>query len=303
MTRAGLGATLYRPGTVGEATQILAALAEADRPADLLSGGTDLVPALRSGARRPGAVVALRRVLELRARGAGADSLTVGAGVTYTELTGWSLSPGLAMTARVVGSTQIRNVGTVGGALGSANPRGDLMTFLIAAGAEVLLASATSTRTVDLPGFLRDGCSPTELVTAIRVPRPSGPQTYLRIGGRQAAYQAVVSCALLVDRVREQVSCAVGGVGRTPLRSLAAEAFARDEVDWSTGTAGPAAARRFGELVASDARAVPPLPDDPRAPTEYRCHAAAVLAARAFQRCLVGPIGNGAGTGNSLGGI
>ncbi|WP_018503763.1 FAD binding domain-containing protein [Parafrankia discariae] len=284
-TPGGPSTALHRPGTVGEAVASLAAEARAGRPVELLAGGTDLVPALRTGTRRPAVIVALRRVLELRVRGAGADTLTIGAGVTYTELAGWSLSPGLAATSRVVGSVQIRNCGTVGGALGSANPRGDLLTFLTAAQAEVLITSESGSRAAGLDDFLNTGRLPGELVTAVRVPRPSGPQTYLKIGGRQAAFPSLVSCALLVDRVRERVCCAVGGVAARPWRVAEAERLAAD-VDWSTGTAPTGLARRFGELAAADVRAAPPLGEDPRHPLEYRVHAAGVLAARAFARCL-----------------
>jgi CO/xanthine dehydrogenase FAD-binding subunit len=299
-------AVLHRPRTVGEAVRMLADAVDAD----LLAGGTDLVPALRSGDRRPRAIVALRRVLELRALGAGPDALTIGAGVTYTELADWPLAPGLAATARVVGSAQIRNVGTVGGALGTANPRGDLLTFLAAADAEVLLRSTTGPRTVRLPAFLSAGCRRGELVTAVRLPRPSGPQVYLKIGGRQAAYPALVSCALLVDRVRNTVSCAIGGIASQPLRAPAAETFAAAEIDWvavarsepgrvavarsepgrvAADAAETRIARRFGELVAEAARlAEPALPDGPRTPAGYRWHAAGVLAGRALARALPG---------------
>ncbi|OAA26214.1 aerobic-type carbon monoxide dehydrogenase, middle subunit CoxM/CutM-like protein [Frankia sp. EI5c] len=287
MTTLGGGSTvLHRPGTVGEAVASLAAEASAGRQVRLLAGGTDLVPALRAAVRGPAAIVALRRVLELRVRGASADTLTVGAGVTYADLEGWSLAPGLAATSRTVGSAQIRNCGTVGGALGSANPRGDLLTFLSAADAEVLLATAGGNRSTGIADYLRTGPDPGELVTAVRMARPSGPQTYLKIGGRQAAFPAVVSCALLVDRVRERVCCAVGGVATGPWRVATAERGVRDEVDWVTGTAPAAVARRFGQLVAEALRGAPPLPEDPRHPAEYRVHAGGVLAARAFARCL-----------------
>ncbi len=277
---------------------MLATARDAGRAVDLLGGGTDLVPALRSGERRPGAVVALRRVLELRVRGAGADSLTVGAGVTYTDLAGWSLSPGLALAARVVGSAQVRNLGTVDGALGSARPTGDLLTFLTAADAEILVASPRGPGRMTLPAFLADGLAPDALVTAVRLPRPAGPQSYLKIGGRQAAYQALVSCAVLVDRMRHRLACAIGG-GRLPIRITVAERFAHDEVDWSAGAASSSAARRFGELVSEAVwRAGPELAAGPRVSADYRRHAAGVLAARAFTRCLDAagaPVDPGAG--------
>jgi CO/xanthine dehydrogenase FAD-binding subunit len=284
-------ATLLRPGTVGEALRMLT---EHDGDAELLAGGTDLVPALRAGGRRPHAIVALRRILELRVRGIGADHLTVGAGLTYAELATWSPAPGLAATARAVGSAQIRNAGTVGGALGSANPRGDLLTFLTAAGAQVLTCSVgRGARTLPLAEYLSSVRRRRELVTAVRIPVPRGPQLFLKVGGRQAAYPALVSCALVVDRAAGRVGCALGGVAVRPPRPTAAEEFAAAEIDWSappTGDASQAVARRFGDLVRDAAReALRQLPEGPRDPAEYRWHVAGVLAARALGRALAAP--------------
>ncbi|MCK9893384.1 xanthine dehydrogenase family protein subunit M [Frankia sp. AgB32] len=278
---------MFRPRSVGEAVEMLAAAHESGAAVALLSGGTDLVPALRSGERVADAVVALRRVLELRVRGAGADSLTIGAGVTYADLVGWSLSPGLARAARVVGSVQIRNTGTVGGALGSVRPAGDLLTYLTAADAEVLTASPRGTRWRPLGQFLAEGVEADGLVTAVRLARPGGPQVHVKIGGRQAAYPAIVSCAVVVDRVRHRVACAIGGVGRLPARMGGAESFAVDEVDWTTGTIPVQAARRFGDLVVEAVAGISPvLPVGPGESADYRCHAAGVLASRALARCL-----------------
>ncbi|WP_045877647.1 FAD binding domain-containing protein [Pseudofrankia sp. DC12] len=281
----GATAVLHRPGTVGEAVRVLAEVGDVE----LLAGGTDLVPALRTGLRRPRALVALRRVLELRARAMAPDQLTIGAGVTYAELAGWGSAPGLAAAAQAVGSTQIRNTGTVGGALGSANPRGDLLTFLAAADADVLTRSARAgSRATPLASFLAAGRRRGELVTAVRVPVTHGPQMFLKIGGRQAAYPALLNCALVVDRAAGRVRCAVGGVTTGRLRPSAAEQFAADEIDWeSPPPAGAGVARRFGELVTRAAREAPgQLPAGPRDPTDYRWHAAGVLAARALDRAL-----------------
>ncbi|CAO5231415.1 FAD binding domain-containing protein [Frankia sp. AgKG'84/4] len=288
MTVAGGAASrMFRPRGVGEAVEMLAVARESGDVVALLSGGTDLVPALRSGERVADAVVALRRVLELRVRGAGADSLTIGAGVTYTDLVGWSLAPGLARAARVVGSAQIRNTGTVGGALGSARPAGDLLTYLTAADAEVLTASPRGLRRRPLERFLADPLAADSLITAVRLARPGGPQVYVKIGGRQAAYPAIVSCALVVDRVRHRVACAIGGVGHLPARMGGAESYAVGEVDWTTGTIPAPAVRRFGDLVVEAVAGIgPALPVRPGESADYRWHAAGVLAGRALARCL-----------------
>ncbi len=164
------------------------------------------------------------------------------------------------------------------------------MTFLSAADAEVILHSAHGVRTVAIASYLADGRSPAELITAVRLPRPCGPQVYLKVGSRQAAAAALVSCALVVDRVRERVACAISGVAGRPIRPAAAEDFVRAGVDWSTGTAPPDIVAGFGELVTEAVRAVAdPLPGDLRTSAAYRRHAAGVLAARAAGRCLSGP--------------
>lgn len=280
---------VHRPLTVGEAVQALAATPGTA----LLAGGTDLVPALRDGTRRPRAIVALRRVVELKVRGASPDMLTIGAGVTCRALAGWELAAGLAHAASVMGSPHIRNTATVGGALGTASPTGDLITFLVAAGAEVLLAGPAGRRRVPIAEFLAGDGRTDELVTAVEVPRPAGPQAYFKVGGRQAAYAAVVSCALVLDRARHRLSCAFGGLTAVPRSVAEAERFAAAEIDWSTPAGGPAVdqvARRFGATVAQAAAASADLlPDGPRVATSYRVHAAGVLAGRALVRCLAEP--------------
>jgi CO/xanthine dehydrogenase FAD-binding subunit len=269
-----------RPRTLDEALDALAA----NPGADLLAGGTDLMLAVRAGTRRLRHVVALRRVVELRTRGVDGGALLVGAGATYTDLAGWSLAPGLAATARCVGSPQVRNVATVGGALGTASPRGDLLTFLTAAGADVVVASRGDPRLVPLRTFTRAGLRAGELVSAVRLPRPAGPQTYLKVGGRMAAVAGLVSCALVVDVVRRRVRCALGGVGATPVRAEDAEALAT-EVDWAAGRVDDDVVRAFGAFAA---RAAAAATDDHAATARYRRHAAGVLASRAFSRCIAG---------------
>ncbi|MEX0835382.1 MAG: FAD binding domain-containing protein, partial [Nitriliruptor sp.] len=101
----------------------LAAIAE--RPdAHVLAGGTDLVVEVNLGHRRPDAIVALRRVEELRRHELTDTHLELGATVTYAtvERDLAELAPGLAMAARTVGSPQIRNAGTIGGNVGTSSP-------------------------------------------------------------------------------------------------------------------------------------------------------------------------------------
>ena len=87
----------------------------------LIAGGTDLVPLLKSGVKKPARLLNLARVRELKELTLRRDGLFIGSMVTLRELIENSIVrkhlPTLAESARWVASPQIRNQGTVGGNL------------------------------------------------------------------------------------------------------------------------------------------------------------------------------------------
>jgi CO/xanthine dehydrogenase FAD-binding subunit len=262
--------------------------AKAERPEAVpIAGGTDVMVELNFDHRRPEALLDLSRVGELAAWDRQDGRLRVGAGVTYTravaELAG--PLPGLALASRTVGSPQIRNRGTIGGNLGSASPAGDCHPVLLAAGAEVELASAAGTRRVPADRFFtgpkQSALEAAELICAVHLPAASGPQQFAKIGTRNAMVIAVCSFALVLDPEQGRVGTGIGSAGPTPLRAGEAERFLRGVLDseglWaSRGPIGDAAAARFGELVAAAAEPI----DDVRGTAAYRVHALGVLARR-----------------------
>src|ERR1700687_5430602 len=162
-----------------------------------IAGGTDVMVDINFDRHRPPAFIDLMRIAELAEWGEEGDWLRIGAGVTYTRLIAelGARLPGLAMASRTVGSPQIRNRGTVGGNLGSASPAGDCHPPLLATGAEVELASTRGTRRVPVAEFFvgpkRSVLGPDELITALLVPRATGPQVFAKIGTRNAMVIAV----------------------------------------------------------------------------------------------------------------
>jgi len=280
--------------TVACPTRLEAALdALASTPgAHVLAGGTDLMVEVNHGGRRPGAVVAVGRVAELREWGVEGDGMVrIGAGVTYTELMQGALAalaPGLAEAARTVGSPQIRNAGTIGGNLGTASHAGDTLPVLAALDAEVDLVSPDGPRRLPLSDFItgpkRTVLRPGELIAAVRV-RPAvdgDTQEYLKVGTRNAMVIAVASCAVVVEPSARRVRVGMGSVGPRPLRATDAEAWAEGHIDWATGALDRA--DEFGRLVAEAARPI----DDHRSTEAYRRHAVAVLARRGLARGLRG---------------
>src|SRR5204862_1682727 len=152
---------------------------KAERPDALpIQGGTDVMVALNFDRSRPGVVLNLSEVEELRGWSRQHGPLRLGAGLTYTEaMTGElaELLPALAEASRTVGSPQIRNRGTIGGNLGTASPAGDALPPLLISESEVEVASVRGERRLPLASFLvgpkRNALAPDELIVAVHVRR------------------------------------------------------------------------------------------------------------------------------------
>ncbi|MGY1641806.1 FAD binding domain-containing protein [Geodermatophilus sp. SYSU D00703] len=260
--------------------------ARAERPDALpIAGGTDVMVELNFDRRRPAALLDLTRVPELREWSTEDGRVRLGAGVPYARVIrelGAHL-PGLAMASRTVGSPQIRVRGTVGGNLGSASPAGDAHPPLLAAGAEVELASAArGARRVPVAEFFtgvkRNVLAPDELIAAVLVPPAAGPQQFCKVGTRNAMVIAVSAFALALHPDRQAVGTGIGSAAPTPRRAPEAEEFLAGELDWaSRRPLSEAVAAEFGRRVAAAAAPI----DDVRGSAAYRRHSLAVLARRA----------------------
>jgi CO/xanthine dehydrogenase FAD-binding subunit len=235
-----------------------------------IQGGTDIMVALNFDRERPETVLNLNEVAELRGWSRENGALRLGAGLTYSEIEHGELRdvlPALAEASRTVGSPQIRNRGTIGGNLGTASPAGDALPPLVVEGAEVECASTRGVRTLPLTEFVagvkRTALEPDELITAVLL-RPSGaPQTFMKVGPRNAMVIAVISLAVSAG---DELRACSGSASPRPVLVTAQ----RSEAD------------SFAERVAAAAAPI----DDVRGTERYRRHALQVLAARALERVL-----------------
>jgi CO/xanthine dehydrogenase FAD-binding subunit len=257
------------PSSLDEALHMKAAHPAA-RP---IAGGTDVLVELNFDRARPDHVLNLSEVVELRGWSRDNGTLRLGSGLTFTEAMQNPLAegfPALAEASRTVGSPQIRNRATIGGNLGTASPAGDALPPLLIEGADVEIASVRGTRTLALADFLlgpkENALEDDELILAACLQPSGAPQTFMKVGPRNAMVIAVVSLALVADRERGEVRAAYGSAGpvvglvRAPLSERAG----------------------FAERVADDAAPI----DDVRGTAVYRRHALRVLAERALDRCL-----------------
>ncbi|MEX0674407.1 MAG: FAD binding domain-containing protein [Gaiellaceae bacterium] len=257
------------PRTLDEALRM-----RAEVPGALpIQGGTDVMVELNFDRARPDALLNLNEVGELRGWSRENGTLRLGAALTYTEAMETELAellPALAEASRTVGSPQIRNRGTIGGNLGTASPAGDALPPLLVERAVVELASARGERRLPLTEFLlgvkQNALEADELVLAVHLAPSGQPQTFMKVGPRNAMVIAVCSIAILADRNRGEVRAAIGSAA--PVATLV--------------TAPLDQAADFPEIVAAAASPI----DDVRGTAAYRRHALEVLAARGLERCL-----------------
>jgi CO/xanthine dehydrogenase FAD-binding subunit len=235
-----------------------------------IQGGTDLMVALNFDRGRPDAVLNLNEVPELRGWSRENGAVRLGAGLTYAEIEHGELRellPALAEASRTVGSPQIRNRGTIGGNLGTASPAGDALPPLLVEDAVVECASVRGLRAVPLADFVtgvkRNALEPDELITAVRLTPSRAPQTFLKVGPRNAMVIAVVSLSVSAG---DELRASFGSASPRPVLVIAP----RDEADG------------FPERVAAAASPI----DDVRGSERYRRHALRVLTERALKRVL-----------------
>lgn len=187
------------------------------------AGGTELVPAMRLGLRRPTALVDLKRVGELRAITAdlAAGQIVLGAAVTHRELTISDVvtqyAPTLAAAAARVGNARVRSTGTIGGNLCFGEPRSDLGTILVALAASCRSRSSSGERTqsIDelLVGAFETSLGPDELLTTVIVPFEPSRMSYWKL---QSFERPTVGVALIRTDSTWQIT--VGAATERPER-------------------------------------------------------------------------------------
>ncbi len=262
----------------------VALLAETEG-ARVLSGGTDLLVQMRTGAGAPPVFVDVKRIPRLSRLELDADGLRAGAAVPAGEIYGnesvRSLWPGLAEATDLIGSTQIQGRATWSGNLCNASPAADSVPALIANGATAVVAGPNGERRVSVEGFTtgpgRNVLERGELVIEFEVPAPPAhaADAYLRLIPRTEMDIAVVGAAvrLVLDGAGTVAEARVvlGAVAPTAIRVPEAEAAL---VGSKLEDAALAAAAAASSAAAS------PI-DDKRGTVAYRKQVAGVLTRRA----------------------
>ena len=275
---------LVRPDTLDEA---LGQREHYQKDALPIAGGQSLLVMLRKKQIDPKVLIDLERLGELRGLRRRTEGMSIGAMTTIDNVASSSevraAIPILSQAASKVGSTAIRNLGTIGGNLCHNEPGADLPPALLAVDAVAELRSRKKTRKVPLREFFRSyfetAVAPDELLCGIDIPNlPSGASSvYLKhaISAEDLAI-AGVAVVLIPDekrsRMAREIRIGLGGVAPVPFRASKAENVVR-------GVAlDDAVIREAGEIASSEAEPM----TDPHGSADYRRKMVKVLVRRAI---------------------
>lgn len=207
-----------RPGSIGEAVQLLTA----EEDAKPLAGGQSLLPMMNFRLARPGTLVDLGGLAELTGIHRDGEVLVLGAGVRQraaetSELVARTC-PLIGRALAHVGHHQIRSRGTVGGSLAHADPAAELCAAALALEAEIVARGPDGSRRIPAEEFFlgtyQTCLADDEIITETRWPiRPHARSAVAEIARRSGDF-AIAGVAAVVERTDGAVSLArLAGLG------------------------------------------------------------------------------------------
>jgi len=224
----------FEPSTLSEAISLLE---QYNGTAKILSGGTDLLVAMKEKGLTPGYLINIKCIPDLAYIKYDEEGLRIGALTTIREIEKSNLIKEkfsiLAQAAGVLGSVQVRNRATLGGNLCNAAPSAEMAPALLVLDAQVKIIGRNGERVLPLEKFfVGPGLTvlEKEILTEIRVP-PTSSHTkgvYIKHSPRRAMDIAVVGVAVAatLDENKtkfKNVKIALGAVAPTPIRAFEAE--------------------------------------------------------------------------------
>lgn len=224
------------PKTIDEAIDYLY---QYSGEAKVIAGGTDLMLWLREGKIKAKVLVDITEIDELKRVTFEDDKLIIGAAVTHAEIAAnkdiKKYFPSLSDGCRYVGSPQIRNIGTVGGNIVSAQPAADSVIPLIALGAKCQIITQDGIKEVMIEE-LHEGVgiskidSTKEILLKIIVEKPQNKYgtAMTRFAAREALALPMANAAVKLEVEEGKIIdavIAIAPVAKTPFRPKSAERF------------------------------------------------------------------------------
>ena len=225
--------------------------------AKLIAGGHSLLPIMKLRLAEPERLIDLGRVQELKGIEAPNDVVTVRALTTHHQIATDPLiaakAPLLGSTAARIGDRQVRNRGTIGGALAHADAASDYPAAILALESTILVQGPRGSRRIPAREFFLDflttALEPEEVLTGILI-EPQGARTgwsYQKLANQASGYPIVGVAAMVALGDRGEIADArvgVTGASAVPWRATATEealvghGVADDVINRAAGLAG-----------------------------------------------------------------
>jgi carbon-monoxide dehydrogenase medium subunit len=225
----------YYPATsVDEAISLLQQHGD---DAKLLAGGHSLLPTMKLRLAQPGVLIDIGKINGLSYIREENGVVHVGALTTYATLARSDVLRKhfalLSDAASVLGDPQVRNRGTIGGAVAHADPAADMTAIVMALRADIAVKGPNGERTIKADDFFVDifttALQPGEIVTELRfaiLPAHSGT-AYMKLENK-ASHYAVVGCAAVItlgdDGKCSAANLTITGAAVKPTRATTTEA-------------------------------------------------------------------------------
>ncbi len=276
----------HAPSTLQEAVSLLR---EHEGDAKVLGGGQSLIPAMRFRLVQPDHLIDLKRIHGLSYVRRRDGKIAIGAMTTYRAIETSALlqrsAPIFAETIDVLADVQVRNKGTIGGALAHADPAADLPAVVTAMEATVRVVGGRRSRSIPAHRFFQDAYTTvlgdTEVISEILVdplPRRTG-SSYQKFANKASRFAIVgVAAVVTLDAkgICTRVRISVTGAGPTAARARRAERML--EGNPPTEAAIEAAAVRAGQGIEFLA--------DLHGSAAYRADLTCVLTSRALVQAI-----------------
>lgn len=245
--------------------------------AKVIAGGTDLVLNLKKKNIQPRRVISLHNLNELDFVQSDDSRVRIGALTKHADLAANPFLkqhlPILCEAVGLIGSWQIRNVGTIGGNICNASPAADSAPALLVLNAQLIAASKKGEKKIPIESFfsgpgetaLEAGQILKEIV--IELPKQRSAGCYLKLRRRKAVDVSLVGVAFQAEtesdgKTLAKVGIALGGVAPTPVRAPEAEAVL-------VGLTLDEALTKVSDCAKIAVKAASPI-DDVRASAPYR---------------------------------
>lgn len=276
----------HRATSLDEAHELLRQFGD---EAKLLAGGHSLLPTMKLRLAQPAHLVDISGIADLRKVQGDGGFIRIGALSTHHDLendgTVLKGCPLVAEVAAVIGDRQVRNRGTIGGALAHADPAADYPAAILALEAIIVAEGPSGSREIAADGFFVDllttSLAPDEIVTEVKVPIPQGRTgvAYEKLANQASGYATVGVAAVLV--VDGNGTCTKARVGITGAAAVASRARSVE-----SALEGKALTEDVLADAASHAADGLDLLDDVHASQDYRRRVTVGLTRRALSRAL-----------------